>query len=60
MNGQLNRKDIIEAWKFLRDHNDIISEETTDFIRDAALEKLNELEKAGSAHDRLMRGRNET
>ena len=30
----------MEAWKFLRDKNSSVPDETVDFMRDAALEKL--------------------
>jgi hypothetical protein len=46
MNGLINRKLIMEAWTFLREKNSTIPSETLDFMRDAALEKLKELEKA--------------
>ena len=54
------REEIIAAWTFLKENPGNISEETLDFIRDAALEKLNELEKSEIAHDRLIRGRRES
>lgn len=35
------KKEIIEAWTFLRRMNNTVPDETLDFMRDAALEKLN-------------------
>lgn len=34
------KKEIIEAWKFLRENNNSISDEAIDFMKDAALEKI--------------------
>ena len=36
----MTKEDIHKAWRFLREHNHDIPDETLDFIRDAALEKL--------------------
>jgi len=36
------KKEIIEAWTFLRKENHTIPSETLDFIRDAAIEKLDD------------------
>ncbi len=59
MSALVSRKSILEAWMFLRDHHNGIPEETIDFMKEAALEKLNGLEKSESTYNRLMRGRNE-
>jgi hypothetical protein len=59
MNDLVSRKTIMEAWTFLREHSSGIPEETLDFMKEAALEKLNDLEKSESTYNRLMRGRNE-
>jgi hypothetical protein len=54
MNGLINRKTIMEAWTFLREKNNAIPSETLDFIRDAALEKLKDLEDMEKAYDQLQ------
>ncbi len=59
MSTLVNRKSILEASMFLRDHDNGIPEETIDFMKEAALEKLNNMEKSESTYNRLMRGRNE-
>lgn len=59
MSALVSRKSILEAYMFLRDHDNGIPEETIDFMKEAALEKLNDLEKTESTYNRLMRGRNE-
>ncbi len=59
MSTLVSRKSILEAWTFLREHHSGISEETIDFMKEATLEKLNDLEKSESTYNRLMRGRNE-
>ncbi len=43
-NGLINKQLIMEAWVFLREKNMSIPNETLDFIKDAALEKLNIIE----------------
>lgn len=40
MNGLINEKLIMKAWRFLRENECTIPDETLDFMRDAALEKL--------------------
>lgn len=37
------REDIIEAYKFLREHNNTIPSEVLQFMLDASIEKLNKL-----------------
>jgi|TARA_R110000803_G_scaffold108197_3_gene176441 hypothetical protein len=41
------KKEIMEAWTFLRKNNNTIPSDTLDFIRDASLEKLDLLSKYG-------------
>ena len=39
----IDRTDIIKAWLFLRENNCDLPDEVLDFIKDAAIEKLNVL-----------------
>lgn len=41
----ITEKLILEAWKFLRDKNSSVPDETIDFMRDAALEKLEQVKE---------------
>lgn len=41
----VTRKDILDAWVFLRIRNHSISDEVLDFIRDATFEKLELINK---------------
>lgn len=41
----VTKAEILEAWIFLIDHNSSISDETLDFIKDAAYEKLEKQQK---------------
>lgn len=43
MNNPTYEKQIREAWAFLRTHNSSIHDDVLDFMRDAALEKLQAL-----------------
>jgi hypothetical protein len=42
----INKQTIVDAWVFLRENNCTIPDETIDFMRDAALEKLKKLEES--------------
>jgi hypothetical protein len=44
-NGLINKKLIMKAWTFLREKEMSIPDETLDFMRDAAIEKLERIEK---------------
>lgn len=48
MNELINKKLILEAYKFLREKNFSIPNETLDFMKDAAIEKLERLENINS------------
>jgi len=39
------KKEIIEAYIFLRENNHTIPSETLEFMKDAAIEKLDEIDK---------------
>lgn len=41
----VTKAEILEAWVFLRKHNNSVPDETLDFIKDSAYEKLEKQEK---------------
>lgn len=42
----ITKAEILEAWVFLRKYNSSISDETSDFIKEAAYEKLELIQKS--------------
>jgi hypothetical protein len=52
-NGLINKELIMKAWEFLRKNETSIPNETLDFVRDAALEKLNVIETSESNKSKL-------